>query len=54
VKGPAEVAEYSRWRNDHELLETIGVSTAIERFGKLAGKPFLCKVMPVDFFQGAS
>ena len=54
VKDLAEVAKYFRWRNDHEFLEAIGVSMAIERFGNLVGKPFLCKVMPVDFFHGTS
>jgi hypothetical protein len=54
VKGPAKIAKYFRRRDDDELLETIGMSMAMERFGKLARKPFLCKVMPVDFFHGTS
>jgi len=52
VKGPAEITQDFRRRDDDELLEAIGVSMAIERLGKLVGEPFLCKVMPVDFFHG--
>jgi len=35
VKGPAKIAKYFRRRDDDELLETIGISMAMERFGKL-------------------
>ena len=54
VKGPAEIAQYFRWRDDDELLETIGVRVTIERLGEFVSEPFLCKVMPIDFFHGAS
>jgi hypothetical protein len=54
VKRPAESAKYFRRRDDDELLETVGVRVAIERFGKLVGKPLLCKTVPVDFFHTAS
>jgi len=54
VKGPAEIAQYFRWRDDDELLETIGMSVAIERLGEFVSEPFLCKVMPIDFFHGTS
>src|SRR5947209_1547744 len=43
VKGSAEITQYFRWRDDDELLETIGVGMAIKHFRKLMGKPLLCK-----------
>ena len=54
MKNPAKIAQYFRWRDDHKFLETIGVGMAIKHFGKLTGKPLLCKVMPVDFLHGTS
>ena len=54
VKRLAKTAEYFRWRDDDELLEAIGVGMQIKRLGKRVGKPFLCEVVPVDFFHAAS
>src|SRR5437879_1413754 len=54
VKGFAKIAQYFRRSDDDKLLETIGVGVTIKRFGKLVDEPFLCNVMPVDFFHSAS
>ena len=43
-----------RRRDDDKFIEMIGVSIAIECFGKFAGKPFLGNVMPIGLFHGAS
>jgi hypothetical protein len=54
MKGLAKIAQYFRRSDDHKAIETISVGTAIKCFRDLAGKPFLFKVMPVDFLQSAS
>jgi hypothetical protein len=54
VKRFAKLAQYLRWSDDDEPVETIGVSMVIERFRDLVCKPLLCDVMPVDFFHRAA
>ena len=54
MEGLAQVSQYFRRRDDHELIEKIGVRMTIECVGKFAGKPLLGNVMPVGFFHGAS
>lgn len=54
MKGLAKITEYFRRRDDDELLETIGVSMAIESLRQLGGKPLLGYMMPIGFFHCAS
>ena len=51
VKRPAKISEYFWRRDDHQRFETVGVHMPIECLGKLAGKAFFCKVVPIDFLH---
>jgi len=51
VKRLAQIAQNFRRSDDHKLLEKIGVSMPIERFGKLAGKALLGKIVPIGLLH---
>ena len=54
MKCLAQIAEDFRRRNDDQIVETIVVGMAIERFRDLAGEPLLGDVVPVDLLYRAS
>src|SRR4051794_22689753 len=54
VEHLAKIAQDLRRSNDDKLVGKTGLSMAIERISKLAGKPLLGEIVPVGFFHGTS